>query len=55
MIPYQTNKDKLKGNNYSQVRNQALIIFNQIKKRTKRRPYLRSAYFKKEKIFLNYF
>ncbi len=55
MIPYQTNKNKLKGTNYSQVRKQSLIIFNQIKKRTKRRPYLRSAYFRKEKIFLNYF
>ncbi len=55
MIPYQTSKDKLKGTNYSQVRKQALTIFNQIKKRTKRRPYLRSAYFRKEKIFLNYF
>jgi len=33
----------------------ALDIFDEIKKQTKRRPYIRSVYFKKEKIFLDYF
>lgn len=30
-------------------------VFDEIKKKTKRRPYVRSAYFKKEKIFFDYF
>jgi len=33
----------------------AFNIFDEIKKKTKRRPYIRSAYFKKEKIFFDYF
>ena len=33
----------------------AMAVFDKIKKQSKRRPYIRSAYFKKEKIFLDYF
>jgi uncharacterized protein YgiM (DUF1202 family) len=55
MIPYQTKAKKLAGTNYAEVKKQATIVFNQVKKRTKRTPYIRSAYFKKEKVFLNYF
>lgn len=33
----------------------AFAVYDEIKKKTKRRPYIRSAYFKKEKIFLDYF
>ncbi len=33
MAPYQTNKEKLSGTNYAEVRNQALFIFNKIKKK----------------------
>ncbi|MCK5122977.1 MAG: hypothetical protein KAQ87_02420 [Candidatus Pacebacteria bacterium] len=32
-----------------------LVNFNQIKKRTKRKPYLRSDYFNKQKVFFDYF
>lgn len=55
MIFYQTNKQKLSGTNYTETRKQALIVFNEIKRATKRRPYIRSAYFKKQKIFFDYF
>ena len=55
MIPYQSDKIKLAGTNYFEIRKQALFIFNQIKKKTKRRPYIRSSYFKKQKIFFDYF
>ena len=55
MISYQTNKKKLPGTNYAEVRKNAVIVFNQIKKRTKRRPYVRSVYFNKQKIFFDYF
>ena len=52
---YKTKINKLSGTRYAEVRNQALTIFNKIKKRTKRRPYIRSAYFNKQKIFFDYF
>lgn len=32
-----------------------MFVYRPIKKRTKRKPYIRSAYFKKEKVFLNLF
>lgn len=55
MIPYQTKIKKLPGTNYSEVRKHALLLLNQIKRKTKRRPYIRSAYFNKQKIFFDYF
>ena len=55
MISYQTKSRKISGTSYGEVMHGAFDIYNEIKKKTKRRPYIRSAYFKKEKIFLDYF
>ena len=55
MIPYQTKIRKLSGTSYSEVRKQALAVFNEIKKRTKRKPYIKSAYFNKQKVFFDFF
>ena len=55
MIPYSTKIKKLPGTSYSEVRKEALILFNQIKKKTKRKPYIRSAYFNKQKVFFDFF
>jgi len=55
MILYQTKINKLSGTSYAEVREQALIVYKQIQKRTKRKPYIRSAYFNKQKIFFDYF
>ncbi len=55
MIPYSTKMKKLPGSNYAEVKKEALILFNQIKKKTKRRPYIRSVYFNKQKVFFDYF
>jgi hypothetical protein len=55
MIPYQAKIKKLPGSNYAEVRKQALILFNQIKKKTKRKSYVRSAYFNKQKVFFDFF
>ena len=55
MIPYYTKCGKLAGSNYSEVRKSANFIFKNIKSRTKWRPYVRSAYFNKQKIFFDYF
>lgn len=52
---YTTPQSKLSGTSVHEVRQKALLIFNQIKSRTKRTPYVRSKYFRKDKIFLNIF
>jgi len=55
MIPYQARSKKVPGTNYGEVMRNAFGLFDEIKKKTKRRPYVRSAYFKKEKVFFDYF
>jgi hypothetical protein len=55
MIPYKTKSKKITGTNLKEVAHAASLMHQIIKKRTKRQPYIRSAYFRKEKIFLNYF
>jgi len=55
MTPYKTKAKKISGTTYGEVMRNAFTLFDQIKKKTKRRPYVRSVYFKKEKIFFDYF
>ena len=59
MIPYQTKSNKLAGTDYKEVYKNAMFIFRKIESATKRKPYVRSAYFrenkKKQKIFFDYF
>ncbi len=55
MIPYQTKIKKLPGTSYGEVKKAAFLLFNEIKRKTKRRPYIRSAYFKKQKVFFDFF
>ena len=55
MKAYQVKAKKLPGTNYSEVHRKALKMYSRIKKQSKRRPYLKSAYFKKDKIFLGLF
>ena len=52
---YQVKSDKLHGTNFSEICKSAFEIYKIIKKRSKRRSYVRSAYFNKEKIFLELF
>lgn len=52
---YQTKVKKLSGSSYSEVFHKAFRIYTQIKKRSKRRVYIRSSYFNKSKIFLPLF
>jgi len=54
MKVYQTKAKKLPGSNYHEVYAAARNYYNEIKKKTKRRPYIRSAYWKKEKVFFDY-
>lgn len=52
MIPYRTKSKKISGTNYGRIMVNAFTVFDEIKKKTKRRPYIRSAYFKVEKTEL---
>lgn len=55
MHVYQAKAGKLTGTDFVEVRRKAFFIFKQIKRKSKRHPYIRSAYFKKDKIFLSLF
>ncbi|TRZ78512.1 hypothetical protein D4R87_00470 [bacterium] len=52
---YQTKAKKLTGSDFHEVNKKALNLYKEIKKKTKRRPHIRSTYFKKDKIFLELF
>lgn len=45
----------LPGTNYREISKAAHIFYTKIKKKSKRRPYVRSAYFSKDKVFLELF
>jgi hypothetical protein len=51
---FQSKYDKLPGSDYSEVYAKARAIYNDIKSKTKRQPYIRSTYFK-TKVFLELF
>lgn len=55
LIPYPVKSQKLTGTSLEELERKAEEIFKDIKRKTKRRPYIRSAYFNKEKIFFDYF
>lgn len=55
MKSYQTKTKKLTGSDFHEVHQKASNLYKEIKKKTKRRPHIRSAYFKKDKIFLELF
>ncbi|PIQ77148.1 hypothetical protein COV82_06140 [Candidatus Peregrinibacteria bacterium CG11_big_fil_rev_8_21_14_0_20_46_8] len=54
-MAYQVKIKPLPGTNYSEVYKRTLDIYKKIKNRSKRRTYIRSSYFKKDKIFLDIF
>lgn len=52
---YRTKYEKTHGTNLSEVYKIAHRIYRDVTHKTKRKPYIRSAYFKKQKVFLNVF
>ena len=52
---YKTKVGKLTGKNYPDLYKKAFYIYKQIKQKTKRKSYIRSSYFRKDKIFLELF
>jgi hypothetical protein len=55
MEMFRVKSNKIPGANYGKIKKVAVNIFCGIKSKTKRRPYVRSVYFNKEKIFFDYF
>lgn len=52
---YSTKTKKLAGTDFREVHKGAFAIYQAIKRKSKRTPYVRSAYFNKDKIFLTLF
>lgn len=46
---------RLAGTEFKEVHKKAFALYRQIISKSRRRPYVRSIYFKKQKIFLNLF
>lgn len=55
MKTYKSKYGKLHGSSYEEVAPLARKEFQRVKKLTKRQPYVRSAYFARDKIFLSLF
>ncbi|MBI4022176.1 MAG: hypothetical protein HY372_02370 [Candidatus Andersenbacteria bacterium] len=55
MEPYRVKTPPLAGTRYADITPPARRLLKNIQRRTKRRPYIRSAFFKKEKVFIVYF
>lgn len=52
---YKTRTRALPGTNWHEVMKNAFGLYKEIMRKTKRRPYVRSAYFDKQKVFLGIF
>lgn len=55
MCTYKTKARKIPGTEFQEVKRIAFHLLKQIKKKSKRLPYVRSAYFIKDKVFLTLF
>ena len=55
MIPFPVKSVKLTGSSDKEVIKKAQDYFKLIGRKSKRQPYVRSAYFDKQKIFFTYF
>lgn len=52
---FQSKFNALSGTDYKEIYPKAFGVFQAIKRKTKRKPFIRSVYFNKSKIFLDYF
>lgn len=55
MPAYKAKTKPLSGSNYSEVKKNAYGTYLKIKQKSKRKPYIRSMFFKKDKVFLDIF
>jgi len=52
---FQTKSSKLHGTNYKEIVKHAKAEFAIVEHKSKRKPYIRSAYFNKQKVFFDFF
>jgi len=52
---YITKIKRFTGTDYREISHKSRNLYKIITSRSKRKPYIRSMYFKKEKVFLDYF
>jgi len=55
MKTYQSSVSELSGTAYEEVAHTARAMYNDIRKKSRRQPYIRSKYFNNEKVFLALF
>lgn len=55
MSIYRVKVNKLTGTEFKEVSHRAVAFYNGLKRITKRRPYVRSSYFRKDKVFIALF
>ena len=55
MVPYKIKSAKLPGTRFEELIKEARSVFKVLEKKTKRNPYIRSAYFDKRKVFFDSF
>lgn len=55
MKAYKTKTNKYPGSEFHEVNKKAHRYYRKLKSKSRRRAYVRSAYFKKDKIFIDYF
>ena len=55
MSIYRAKAGKIKGTDFHEVWKEAYGLYIKIKKQSKRKPYIKSEYFNKEKVFLSLF
>lgn len=52
---YYTKKQPFTGTSVREVYKKARVVYNALRRKTRRQPYIRSAYFNKQKIFFDYY
>lgn len=55
MQVYQSKQNVMGGSDFTEVYSKARWVYNQFRKKTKRRPYIKAPYFQKNKVFIDYF
>ena len=55
MKAFSVKTPKIGATRYTDIIKRARHIYHDIEKQTKRRPYIRSSYFKKEKVFFDFY
>jgi len=55
MSIYKTKAKPFAGTSYHEIKKKAFGFFDEMKRKTKRKPYIRSAYFNKQKVFFELF